>query len=388
MPLRICLFISVIYYCSVICAQNSQSFGNDITYFSNDSSLFTQIGLRVQTLYIGRQDLDAKSWEENFLIRRSRLKFDGYVFNPDIRYKFEFGLSNNDTRRRSVTENGQTANFILDAVIKWRFAKNWEFWAGQTKLPGNRERVISSQSLQFVDRSLVNALFNLDRDLGIQLHHHFSLNRFLFRQSLALSKGEGRNIIISNPESGRQHTLRFEFLPFGSFTDRGDYFGSDLAREPKPKLSIGISGDLNSDAVRSRGNLGQFVRDTISTDKYLTSDLITWIVDGIFKYRGISVTSEYIHRDAPDRKSGFGYGQGFFGAIGYLISPRFELAGRYTSITPISGLTTIQNTKEYTLGASWYIKEHDLKVEGDFSYLSRSSQNESLVFRLQCELAI
>ena len=38
----------------------------------------------------------------------------------------------------------------------WHFAKNWELWAGQTKLPGNVERVISSGDLQLVDRSLLN----------------------------------------------------------------------------------------------------------------------------------------------------------------------------------------------------------------------------------------
>ena len=37
---------------------------------------------------------------------------------------------------------------ILDAYLKWNFYKNFEIWAGQTKLRGNRERVISSQNLQ------------------------------------------------------------------------------------------------------------------------------------------------------------------------------------------------------------------------------------------------
>ena len=56
----------------------------------------------------------------------------------------------------------------MDAVLKNHINENWSLWFGQTKLPGNRERVYSSQELQFVDRSLVNARFNLDRDVGVQ----------------------------------------------------------------------------------------------------------------------------------------------------------------------------------------------------------------------------
>ena len=37
----------------------------------------------------------------------------------------------------------------------WNFYENFELWAGQTKLPGNIERVISSGNLQQVDRSLI-----------------------------------------------------------------------------------------------------------------------------------------------------------------------------------------------------------------------------------------
>ena len=58
---------------------------------------------------------------------------------------------------------------MLDAVVKYAFSKNQQIWFGQTKLPGNRERVISSMALQFVDRSNVNSKFNIDRDFGVQL---------------------------------------------------------------------------------------------------------------------------------------------------------------------------------------------------------------------------
>ena len=92
----------------------------------------------------------------NMLIRRARLKFDGFAVSPKLKYKIELGLSNRDMAGQSeFTRN--SPRMILDAVIMWNFYGNFVLWAGQTKLPGNIERVISSGNLQLVDRSLLNA---------------------------------------------------------------------------------------------------------------------------------------------------------------------------------------------------------------------------------------
>ena len=91
--------------------------------------------------------------------------------SPKFSYKVELALSNCDIRGGGNPEFGNTANIILDAVLIYYINENWSLWFGQTKLPGNRERVYSSQKLQFVDRSLVNARFNLDRDVGVQIYH-------------------------------------------------------------------------------------------------------------------------------------------------------------------------------------------------------------------------
>ena len=111
----------------------------------------------------------------SFLIRRARFKFDGYAYTPKLIYKFELGLSNRDLAGASIY-TGNAPRYILDAVVMWNFYKNFVLWAGQTKLPGNRERVISSANLQLVDRSILNSKFNIDRDLGVQLRHHFKLS--------------------------------------------------------------------------------------------------------------------------------------------------------------------------------------------------------------------
>ncbi|CAM9957672.1 unnamed protein product, partial [Chrysoparadoxa australica] len=66
---------------------SAESFGDGITIMAKDSSFSTKFGLRFQTLYTGTQDLENSEWRESFLIRRYRLKFDGYIINPRIVYK-------------------------------------------------------------------------------------------------------------------------------------------------------------------------------------------------------------------------------------------------------------------------------------------------------------
>ena len=44
---------------------------------------------------------EAGNLEHSFLIRRARLYFDGFVYQPNITYKFELAFSNHDIRGSS-----------------------------------------------------------------------------------------------------------------------------------------------------------------------------------------------------------------------------------------------------------------------------------------------
>jgi hypothetical protein len=363
----------------------SNSWGKGLNLAAKDSSFHLKFGFRFQTLYSGELNTVTNEYSDKMLIRRSRLKFDGFAYDPSVVYKVELAVSNRDHRSGHITESGNTSNIVLDAVIKWSFAKDWQLWFGQTKLPGNRERVISSQKLQFVDRSLVNSRFTLDRDKGIQLRHKNKFGGMEVRQVFAVSMGEGRNIIVDNPKAGYQLTGRLEFLPFGSFTGKGDYFGSDLEREETPKLSVGLSGDLNFSAVRSAGNLGSFNVD--NQGNYLSNDLGTLMADMMFKYNGLSVASEFATRSTADTNNGFGTGSGFVLQAGYLLPSNWEFAGRYTTIDGALN-STISDISEYTFGISKYIIGHSLKVQSDISYQDIPQGDNTYVFRIQTEVAL
>ena len=373
---------------------NAPKFGKGLfNLVGQDSTWTMKVGLRAQLL-------GSSSWEENngnetsFLTRRARLKFDGYAYSPKLKYKVELGLSNRDLSGASqYTSNAP--RYILDAVLQWNFYQNFELWFGQTKLPGNRERVISSGNLQQVDRSLLNSRFTIDRDFGFQLRHHFNLTEtFIVKEIFSLAQGEGRNITTGNL-GGHQYTGRIELLPFGNFASKGDYKGSDLKREKKPKLAIGLSYDYNNNAVKTRSNQGSYMTIDGADDAYFETNINTVFLDAMFKYNGVSLMAEYSDRTASDAfaKNSDGsltgdevqVGKGLNLQMGYLFNNDIELSGRYTHIELDKNITGKNPESQYTLGLSKYIVGHKLKVQTDISHLEIEGSNNKLMYRLQVD---
>ncbi len=360
-----------------------------------DSTWTMKFAMRMQFLGIATWDKGTDNGfenpEQNFLVRRARLKFDGFAYSPKLRYKFELGLSNRDiSGANQFTSNAP--RYILDAVVMWNFHENFELWIGQTKLPGNIERVISSGNLQQVDRSLVNSRFNIDRDMGVQLRHHFNLtDTFLVREKLALSQGEGRNVTSGNL-GGHQYTARIELLPFGKFKSKGDYSGSDLKREESSKLMLAATYDSNQNAVRTRSNLGSYMTNDVG---FYETNINTIFVDVMYKYNGFSLMGEYAHRDAkaPIARNSDGtetgdivlVGDGLNLQTGYLFKSNWEVSGRYTNIN-FDDITARANETQYTLGLSKYLLGHKLKVQTDLSYLSVDGGTDELMYRLQMDV--
>lgn len=366
-------------------------FGKGVTFIAPDSSMKMKLGVRFQPLFVAEAPLaDNSQIVKELTIRRFRLKFDGFVHTPRLVYKIELALSNRDNGS-VIPEGSNAANIVLDASAEYALRDNLFIKAGQFKLPGNRERVISSQKLQFVDRSLVNGRYNLDRDQGIMLTHQFSLGSVVVRDLYALTLGQGRNISAADPY-GMNYTGRLEVLPFGLFEKGGDYFSSDLARESTPKLSVGGGLSYNDDAQRQGGELGRFLSEQ--------RDLTTYFADMIFKFRGFSVLSEYMYKTTDNPVVGsrefFRTGDGFVVQAGYLFKNNYEIAGRYATINPELALLDNRNVfyeTEYTLGVSKYIVGHSLKVQTDLAYLTNENkflgdQDDAIRFRLQFEIAL
>ena len=388
----------IFIFCLDVQSQVSpHKFGKGIHVYGQDSTFHLRFGFRFQNLFTTEFTSVDGSLEDasaNFLVRRARLKFDGFAFSPKLKYKMELGLSNRDIGGGSGPETNRASRLILDAFITWNFYKNFSLKVGQGKLPGNRERVISSGNLQFVDRSRVNSRFNIDRDYGIQILHHFKPGKgdFLIKEVFSLSQGEGRNLTSGNI-GGLDYTFRVELLPFGTFQSSGDYIGSAIKYEIKPKLSIGVTYDINDGAVKERGQLGSFIQD--ASGSYIGKTLQTVFVDFMYKHKNFSMMGEFAHKktsdddplvfdDASTLIGTFFTGSGYVLQAGYMMPKNVELAFRYTTITPDE--TVSDDEKEYTLGLSKYIVGHKLKVQSDLTYRDREISNDKLFWRIQMDI--
>ncbi|TYB76098.1 porin [Bizionia saleffrena] len=356
-----------------------------------DSSWTMKIAARAQFLA-------TSNWEEqgdntlSVLIRRARLKFGGYALTPKLQYKIELGLSNRDISGASkYTSNAP--RYILDAYVRWNFYKNFELQFGQAKLPGNRERIVSSANLQLVDRSRLNSVFTLDREFSVQLLHHFKLTeQFKIKETFSLAQGEGRNVTTGN-QGGIEFTGRLELFPFGDFKSNGEIVGADLKREKTPKLALAVAYDYNSNAVKTRGNQGRYMDTDIGLYE---TDISTLFIDAMFKYRGFSFMAEYANRKSEepfatnedDTFTGdiVQVGDALNFQTGYVLPKNWEISARYTTVNLDEVVKTENTENQYTIGVSKYINGHKLKIQSDLTYLEIANSNSEILYRLQFEI--
>lgn len=368
------------------------SFKNGIGITTPDSLFSVNFRFRIQSRvgYLSKSDKDFTPEEFDFRVRRIRLRIGGFVYTPRLTYNIQLSFSRADMD----WDVSQVPNVLRDAMITYTLPQGLSFSIGQGKLPGNRQRVISSGDLQFADRSLVNNALTLDRDFGVFMNYAGHVKDFNFIIKTAVSSGEGRNIIKS--DKGLAYTARVEFLPMGKFTDGGDYFEGDIAREPKPKLNFGGVVHFNHQAQRTGGQLGTYL--------YAPRDLFSAMADLVFKYKGFALSSEYLYRSTTNPKtynadsSSMRYvytGMGVNTQASYCFKQMFELAARHTLLIPGKDIQDKEKMKsEYAICLSKYFMKHRLKLQTDFTYqrqydmIKKANHHNNFGWRFQIELGI
>ena len=310
----------------------------------HDSLFQMQIRFRMQER-LGFTTVSGEDWSTgtaDMRVRRCRLRLEGFVLNKRLRYLLQLGFAKADLD----LDNSTTTQIIRDAIVYYRPNANLQVGIGQTKLPGNRQRVVSSGDLQFADRSIVNGAFTLDRDFGLFLTDTVRMGSQQLLLKGAWTTGDGRG--ASPGTGGFAYTGRFEWLPLGAFTGGGDYYEGDLAMEPKPKMSIGGVYSWNDRAVRAGGQLG--------SDLYSARSMSTAIVDLLVKYRGWALSTEAFQRECSDpithdalNNTRFVLtGQGFNGQLSKYFKSKFEIAGRYSIVLPSDEVSALSKRTEET----------------------------------------
>lgn len=324
-------------------------------------------------------------WDHEMQVRRMRLRLNGHVVDPRLRYLVQLSFS----RRDQDWDSSQQPNVLRDAMITFDATPDLQFGFGQGKLPGNRQRVVSSGDLQFVDRSIVNAAFNVDRDFGFQGQYRLRLEEQIVLFKGAVTSGEGRN--MNTASDGRlATTARAEWLPFGEFARQGDYFESDLAFEENPKLSIAYGASSFPGSSRANATVGTiFTEDGTRGGVPARTDQTVQFFDVLGKWQGYSVAAEWARRDASrvaiNSRQGVLVGQGFNLQVGKMLTERWEVAARHSVVLP-DGVSRgyFTSERDWAVVNSYFLNGHRVKFQGEVG----TTEGRHQYVRVQAELGI
>lgn len=327
----------------------------------NGSDGFSYLALRFRLqewAVLATDDDQSGIASSTFAVRRARLRFESVVWDPRLKVNVQLSFSRGDMD----FENSRIPNILRDYTVQWQATPRFSVMAGQTKLPGNRQRVISSGEQQFTDRTIVNGAFTIDRDMGFWAQYNAGRARPVILRA-AVTSGEGRAVQTGN--AGLAYTGRIEVQPLGAFLGGGDYFEGDLLREPSPKLSVGATFSHNEQAERAGGQLGPFL--------FEPRDMETALLDVLLKYRGFSASAELARRTAADPITTDGVdtrfvltGSGVTVQAAYLTPANIEVGARYSVVDPHRDVETEAERQRQVSGViTRYFRGHRVKMQAE-----------------------
>ncbi len=345
-----------------------------IKYQSIDSLFYINFRFRMQNRIgfntVSADEFGIDQWDAR--VRRLRLRGDGYILGEKLGYSIQLSFARGD----QDFENTGVANIIRDAVIFYNVNEHFYIAFGQNKLPGNRQRVNSSGQLQFAERSIVNSALTLDRDFGLKAYYTNQIGKTVYHLKGAISTGEGRS--VNTTDKGLAYTGRVEWLPFGSFSNGGDYSEGDLEREENVKISLAGGYSLNKATTNTGGQLGE--------NLFTPVDMKTFIADALIKYKGFAYAVEYLNRktDNPFTYNTTGdlsyayEGKGINQQASFIFKNNIETAIRYSRLKPSERLSLLEGQREVIeLGLNKYLRGHRVKAQLNISY-NISNKNYSL----------
>jgi phosphate-selective porin OprO and OprP len=342
------------------------SYGSGLGLTTPDSTFRLNIRFRMQNRATFT-DSDVSDPAIDAVVRRLRLRFDGFVGDPRFLYAIQLSFAPGDV---GELQPGENINIIRDAVIFYQPNDTWSIGFGQTKLPGNRQRINSSGALQLTDRSINNARFTIDRDFGLHLYYiRENINRTSFNIKTAVSTGNGRNW-THDPDTRLAYTGKFEFFPLGAFQRNGTLFEGDLVREQTPKVMFSSVYHFNAGAQRTQGETGNVL--------FEQRDLTSVLLDAMMKYRGLAIQLAWMTRrtddpvtvkpENPDDTRFVFTGEGYDAQVSYIFPRNIEIIGRYSVQNPADSIRElVPDSHQYSFGITKYIWEHALKLQSEIT---------------------
>lgn len=335
----------------------------------------------------------------NFRVVRAKTNFEGNIFEKEWKYRLQLSWASGGN------------NIIEYAYMTWAKYQEINVSAGQTKVPFEYEFGVSSGKQQFIDRSVVSNTFNQGWGKGLWINGVIGkdtpwvkywvgvFNGVLranndFRNQDGAINSDTFSSGVGGVDAQLMPVLRVETHPLGNVADDEVDMRS---REDSKKIlfSVGVAlnwflSDFNNSDVRPGAG------PTGGSGRFNTSqDTVNLTIDGHFRFYGLSVNIEYIHRHTEFHNHGplSGSGNannralpgdltdsGLLFSVGFFILPKqFDVGFRFGWVDSdefwLGGaddkrFAVAPDSTEIGLSVGYYIAGHNLKAQLDFSYIS------------------
>ena len=343
--------------------------------------------------------------DNRFRMRRLRVRLSGKSPSNNIGYRIQFDLS-------GVSETGEeSSNLLLDAFLTYSFNKRTKLTIGQRSLRSdNRELPMSSASLQLVERSRLTSSFAAIRDFGFFLQRDIRFkNGSYLRNYLEITSGDGMNN-FQNDHGGLKYGGRIDYVPFGLFTNMGQFRQADIMRERSLKLVVGLNYSYNQGMSSRRGREGGQIIYLDSLGNESLPDFIKMGVDFMIKINGFSAIGEYQKTssivpnnitqrvrnngtisssflvDGQENVTNYVNGRMMLGSayniqMGYLLKSLYSFDLRYTYIASdefsfLNNGTFYNRPNYYSFGVSKYFaRNYGFKVQASITYVDVSEES-------------
>tara|TARA_Y100000385_G_scaffold53341_1_gene50754 strand:+ start:1695 stop:3005 length:1311 start_codon:yes stop_codon:yes gene_type:complete len=398
--LVLCLTASLVHTQDV--ELDSYKFGEGLR-FTADEDHKIRISGYVQPYAESKQftEADAEESMNRFRMRRLRLRMDGVLPDERFSYRFQVDLSG----ASEVGDAQSTNNYLLDAYVSYNVTNRIKLSFGQrSTYTDNRELFMSSRTLQLVERSRLTSAFSSIREFGFFAQGNFRTGSGSYlKPYFVLTNGDGSNA-FEKDHGGLKVGGRIDFLPFGLFTNLGQFRQADVMRELIPKIVVGVNYSKNNGMSSRRGRESGAILYLNDADEESLPDYTKYGADFMIKYKGFSVLGEYIktEADVPTditqrvRNNGststtfdvngiqnvenYVKGRMMLGTayniqLGYLFKNGFSVDGRYTQLEAddnsfLNNGTFYNRPKYYTIGLGKYLsRNYGAKVQASYTYV-------------------
>jgi phosphate-selective porin len=303
--------------------------------------------LQAQVEVGDRADTRFSNDNDRFYLRRARLNASGR-FLEEFDFRAELDLAG------SLANTSGLRAQMTDGYINWNRHPAANLRIGQFKTPFGFEQLYSDPRLFTLERTLVNDRLTVSRQLGVQVGGDLLDRRLTY--AVGAFNGNGVNNNFNDDDRfmvvGRVAGVPWRGRLLGqsaSWALGGDGYTSD-------DTNLAMAGEFGFDSTPSTPD-----RDNLFSGRRRAAGLDTQLLAG-----RLEIWAEYLRvRFEPDSArpdDRFDSDGWYVQAAYYVVPQRLQVVAKFDTFDP-RGDRPDDSTDATTLGAAYYLKGHDLKLQ-------------------------